>query len=163
MLANIRTLGWLFNPVTWNFCFDEPRDHVVVLVTEVENTPWHERHPYVVGPPGTYRCPKQLHVSPFLPMDLDYELSYDVPAEGVALSFKVFRGDGLLLFAGTALHRTALDTGGIQKLLMSYPAMPLRVSAAIYPQAVKLRRMGAPFFVYPKRSQQPSLVDHPSR
>ena len=38
-------------------------------MAEVTNTPWHERHAYVVGPPGEHHFAKALHVSPFIGMD----------------------------------------------------------------------------------------------
>jgi len=47
----------------------------------VTNTPWHERHTYVVGPPGTHHLDKELHVSPFFGMEQTYELRYQAPAE----------------------------------------------------------------------------------
>lgn len=159
MLGQVRTFGWLFNPITCYFCFDESGQRVVALVAEVENTPWHERHAYVVGPPGSYRFPKALHVSPFLPMDLDYELTYSEPTERSSVVFKVYRGEELLLIARSELTRSELDTAGIRRLLLSYPAMSLRISTAIYRQAVKLKRMGAPFFPHPKRSGQPAVAD----
>ena len=81
LLANLRTWGWLFNPISLYFCTGADGQEVEALVAEVENTPWHERHAYVVGPPGRHRFAKSMHVSPFLPMDVDYELRYTAPAE----------------------------------------------------------------------------------
>jgi DUF1365 family protein len=96
-------------------------------------------------------------------MDLDYELTYGAPDEQLMVSFRVLRGEEPVLFAGTSLRQSVLDASGIRSLLLSYPAMTFRVSTAIYRQAVKLTRMGAPFFVHLKRSRQRELVDHISR
>ena len=49
LLANLRTWGWLFNPISLYFCTGADGQEVEALVAEVENTPWHERHVYVVG------------------------------------------------------------------------------------------------------------------
>ncbi len=85
LLANLRTWGWLFNPISLYFCADNGDGRrpgpISSLVAEVQNTPWHERTAYVVGPPGGHRFAKELHVSPFLPMDLDYELRYTAPGQ----------------------------------------------------------------------------------
>ncbi len=67
MLGHVRTWGWLFNPLTLFYCFDPSGRDVEWTVLEVSNTPWHERHRYVVGPPGTHTFAKAMHVSPFLP------------------------------------------------------------------------------------------------
>ena len=79
MLANLRSWGWLFNPISLYFCEGPAGDSIEALVAEVENTPWHDKHGYVLGPPGRHRFAKVMHVSPFLPMDVDYELSYSAP------------------------------------------------------------------------------------
>ena len=96
-------------------------------------------------------------------MGLDYELTYVAPGDRVTVLFKVFREEELMLVAGTSLERSPLDTAGIRRLLMSYPAMTFRISTAIYRQAVKLKRMGAPFFAHPKRSGERPMVDHSAR
>ena len=59
LLANLRTWGWLFNPIGLYFCAERRRCRPSsTLVVEVENTPWHERCSYVVGPPGRHRFAK---------------------------------------------------------------------------------------------------------
>ena len=157
LLSNVRTFGWLFNPISCYFCFEPAAGEVVALVAEVENTPWHDRHAYVVGSPGTYRFPKVLHVSPFLPMDLDYELTFVAPGEDLHVTFDLFRGEDQVLAASIALRRRPLDTRGIRRLVCNYPAMTLRVSLGIYRQAATLWRLGAPFFPHPRRSAQQDL------
>jgi DUF1365 family protein len=159
MLAHLRTWGWLFNPISLYFCADgvEPDGDpgsVGRLVAEVENTPWHDRHAYVVGSPGTHRFAKELHVSPFLPGGLDYRLRYSPPGERLTIGLDVLQGDQRLFAAALSLRRRALDRGALGGLLWDYPAMTHRVSAGIYAQAVRLRVKGAPFFAHPARQSQ---------
>ena len=151
VLANLRTWGWLFNPITLYFCagFDGPG--VESLVAEVENTPWHERCSYVVGPPGCHRFAKAMHVSPFLPMDVDYELRYTMPGERLVVRLDVVRGDERLLRATLSLRRRGLDRRGLGRLVWANPALTYRVSAGIYAQAARLRLRGAPFHGHPAR------------
>jgi uncharacterized protein len=149
LLGHLRTWGWLFNPISLYFCAEAPGGPVAHLVCEVENTPWHERHPYVVGPPGRHDVRKSLHVSPFLPEDLTYEITYTPPLEHFDLRIDVTRGATTLLEATLSLHRTALDRHAMGRLLWAYPAMATRVSAGIYRQALRLRRRGAPVFPHP--------------
>ncbi len=154
VLANVRTWGWLFNPISLYFCAD-PADpgggpgQVDSLVAEVENTPWHERHAYVVGPPGRHRFAKELHVSPFLPPRLDYELRYTAPGSQLTVGLTVLEGDRRLFDATLLLRRRALDRAALGRLLWNYPAMTHRVTAGIYAQAARLRLKGAPFFSHP--------------
>jgi DUF1365 family protein len=156
LLANLRTWGWLFNPISLYFCADVG-DHpgeqgrIDSVVAEVENTPWHERHAYVVGPPGRHRFAKELHVSPFLPPDLDYELRYTAPGPELTVGLDVLRADRRLFAATLFLRRRALDRAALGRLLWNYPAMTHRVTAGIYAQAVRLRLKGAPFFGHPAR------------
>jgi DUF1365 family protein len=159
MLANLRTWGWLFNPISLYFCADltartgEPGP-IGSLVAEVENTPWHERRSYVVGPPGSHRFAKELHVSPFLPHEVDYRLRYTSPAARLTVGLDVLRGDQRLFAATLSLRRRPLDRAALGRLLWKYPAMTHRVTAGIYAQAARLRLKGAPFFSHPGTPSQ---------
>ncbi len=164
VLANLRTWGWLFNPISLYFCADaaEPigdRGPIRFLVVEVENTPWHDRRAYVVGPPGSYRFAKELHVSPFLPMGLDYQLRYSAPGDRLTVGLDVLDGEQCLFSATLSLRRRALDRASLGRLLWNYPALTHRVTAGIYAHAARLWVKGAPFFTHPAR--QAEKVDVP--
>jgi uncharacterized protein len=156
MLANLRTWGWLFNPISLYFCADVAvptgdQGPISSLVAEVENTPWHDRHVYVVGPPGTHRFAKELHVSPFLPTALDYQLRYTAPGERLTVGLDVLEGDQCLFTATLSLRRRALDRAALGRLLWNYPVLTHRVTVGIYANAGRLRLKGAPFFTHPAR------------
>lgn len=151
MLAHFRTWGWLFNPISLYYCFDPQGHHVEALVAEVTNTPWHERHVYVVGRPGRHRFAKELHVSPFFDMDMDYELSYAKPGDRLALSMRAVRGDNTLFDAGLRLQRHEADRLALGRLVWNHPFTTLRVSGGIYGQALAPWREGAPFVAHPAR------------
>jgi DUF1365 family protein len=153
LLANLRTWGWLFNPISLYLCTGAD-EKVEALVVEVENTPWHERHSYVVGPPGRHRFAKVLHVSPFLPMeDVSYELSYGAPAERFALRLDVLEGSERLLGVTMSLRRRPLDHAALARLVWRRPAGTYRVSTGIYHQAARLALRRAPFYVHPGREK----------
>jgi DUF1365 family protein len=149
LLANLRTWGWLFNPISLYFCTGPDGTTVETLVAEVENTPWRERCTYVVGPPGSHRFAKAMHVSPFLPMDVDYVLRYSAPTERLAVQLDVMRGHERLLGASLNLRRRSLDRRALGRLLWAHPAPTHRVSAGIYAQAGRLLLRGAPFHKHP--------------
>ncbi len=162
LLANLRTWGWLFNPISLYFCAHAGADGIETLVAEVENTPWHERCAYVVGPPGRHRFAKTMHVSPFMPMDLDYELRYSAPAERLLVHFDVLGSDERLFGATLSLDRRPLDRHGLGRLLWAYPALTHRISAGIYAQAARLRRRGAPVHRHPAKAlDSPGPIGRP--
>jgi uncharacterized protein len=162
VLGHVRTWGWLFNPLTVYYCFDASGTMVEWTVLEVTNTPWHERHCYVIGPPGRHRVVKAMHVSPFLPMGAVYDVTYSAPESRLSVHFDVLAthrvgrraasgDDGRLLTASMHLRRRALDRRGLERLLWHTPAMPARVSAGIYARAAVLAARGAPFHPHPNR------------
>ncbi len=151
ILANLRTWGWLFNPITLYFCAPGEGRAVEALVAEVENTPWHERHAYVVGPPGRHRFAKVMHVSPFMPMGLGYELVYTTPGERLAVRLDVMSGAERLMGVTMSLRRRPLDRRALARMLWRHPAATHRVSAGIYVQAARLGLKRAPFYVHPER------------
>ena len=151
MLAHLRTWGWLFNPIALYYCFDQDAVRVEALVAEVTNTPWHERHVYVVGEPGRHRFAKELHVSPFFDMDMDYELAYREPGNRLSLSMRTVRGDEMLFDAGLRLQRYEADRHALGRLVWNHPFTTMRVSAGIYRQALALWRAGVPFVPHPRR------------
>jgi DUF1365 family protein len=48
LLTHLRYLGHCFNPVSFYYCFDASGERVSAVVAEVTNTPWGERHAYVM-------------------------------------------------------------------------------------------------------------------
>jgi DUF1365 family protein len=150
MLAHLRTWGWLSNPIALYYCFDAAGSRVEALVGEVTNTPWHERHVYVVGEPGRHRFAKALHVSPFFGMDMDYELRYGAPGERLTLSMRTVRDGAVLFDAGLRLERRELGPGTLGRLVWRYPLSTVRVSAEIYREAFALWRAGTPFVPHPQ-------------
>jgi DUF1365 family protein len=151
MLAHPRTWGWVFNPLALYYCFDPQAVRVEALVAEVTNTPWHERHVYVVGGPGRHRFAKQLHVSPFFGMDMDYELAYGEPGDRLSVTMHTVRGDEALFRAALRLQRREADRRTLGRLVWNQPFTTMRVSAGIYREALALWQAGAPVVPHPRR------------
>ncbi len=76
LLTQLRSWGMCFSPVSFYYCYDEAASRVQSVLAEVTNTPWGERHSYLLdpgdGPDADGRFAKQLHVSPFMDMDHVY-------------------------------------------------------------------------------------------
>jgi hypothetical protein len=153
MLTNLRCYGHCFNPVTFYYCFDRVGEQVEAIVAEVTNTPWGERHAYV-SRELTSRHAKELHVSPFLGLDYEYELCLSAPGERLRVAIGADR-DGRRAFDATlALERRPLSRRALTAMLFAHPPISMKVSAAIYAQAVRLRLKGIKVQPHPREAMR---------
>jgi DUF1365 family protein len=149
MLANLRTFGHCFNPVSFYYCLDGEAEHVESLVAEVTNTPWGERHAYVI-PGGAGEYDKRLHVSPFMEMDHVYSCRASVPGRTLSVHIEN-RWHGRTVFDATlSLRRRELTDGALRATALRFPPPTVRVLALIYGHALGLRLAGAPVFAHPE-------------
>ena len=156
LLTHLRYFGYVFNPISVYYCFTPGGERVAALVAEVTNTPWGERHVYVVEPEpaddGAHlraHFAKALHVSPFMTMDLEYRLSATAPGENLDVQMVAVRDGAATFEAGLSLRRRPMTGRALNGVLVRYPFMTARVIAAIYWQALRLRLKGVPFVPHP--------------
>jgi DUF1365 family protein len=150
LLTQLRSFGHCFNPVSFYYCLDAAGERVDAVVAEVTNTPWGERHAYVI-PGSSGHVAKALHVSPFMAMDHRYTVRAGVPSDRLAIRIQS-RSNGAPAFDATlALRRRELTRGAATRLAVRYPFANLRVLALIYGHAVGLSLAGAPVHRHPAR------------
>lgn len=148
VLTQLRSFGHCFNPVSFYYCLDGAGSRVDAVVAEVTNTPWGERHAYVI--PGTRgEMSKALHVSPFMAMDHRYSVRAGVPGERLLVHIESSRDDAPAFDATLSLRRRELSRAGAARLAARYPFANLRVLALIYGHAVGLKLAGAPVHRHP--------------
>jgi DUF1365 family protein len=158
VLTQLRYLGFSFNPVTFYYCFDADAQHVEAIVAEITNTPWNERHAYVlargsatVAANGTQRWQfdKDFHISPFMDMQHRYDWRFSAPGRSLVVHMENHR-EGLRWFDATlTMQRRELDERSLARSLLRHPFMPAEVAAAIYWQAALLWLRGVPFHAHP--------------
>ena len=153
LLTHMRYLGYCFNPVSFYYCFAADGVGVESVVAEITNTPWGERHAYVLSraPGGGLRArfAKEFHVSPFMPMTQEYDWRFGDPGRRLALHM-ANRQEGEVRFDATlALRRHPLEARVLARVLLAHPLMTARVSAGIYWQALRLWIKRAPFHSHP--------------
>jgi DUF1365 family protein len=155
LLTHARSLGYVFNPVSFYFCFGADGERLEAVVAEITNTPWGERHAYVIraaadGAAATF--PKAFHVSPFLAMDHGYRWRIGVPGPSLVVEM-VNERDGREAFrARLELKRRPWSGRDLWRAALGTPLVAWKVHAAIYWQALRLWAKGAPFFTHPHES-----------
>ncbi len=160
LLTNLRTFGHCFNPVSFYYCFARDGERLEAVVAEVTNTPWGERHAYVLdvsepaeaGESVRETFEKVLHVSPFLGMDHTYEWRLDVPGERLVARIENRRAGEKVFDATLSLRRRELNRAALTRVLLRYPAPTLRATARIYGQAARLKLKGVKYFPHPDRA-----------
>lgn len=146
MLSHLRYAGYAFNPVTFYYCFHNDGVTLDSIVAEITNTPWGERHAYVLpatssnrhGRAFHWRFDKQFHVSPFMPMERRYDWRLTNPTSDLRVHMKVCQGSACEFDATLALERLPLDRRTLARVLWRYPLMTAQVIGAIHWQALRL-------------------------
>jgi uncharacterized protein len=151
ILTQLRSFGHCFNPVSFYYCLDTAGEQIEDLVAEVTNTPWGERHAYVI-PGGDGRFEKALHVSPFLGMDHSYALRSTVPGRDLTVRIENTRHGERVFTAVLNLRRHPLSPSSMRRMTARYPFAALRVLGLIYMHAIGLRLAGAATFPHPARA-----------
>lgn len=178
LVTHPRYWGWLFNPVSFYFCYEADADQQAnpvpcAILAQITNTPWEQRHSYVLsggaiteGGDGwrsrRYRFAKQFHVSPFNPMEQDYEWLFGFHPEGLRVHMNVRGREGKVFDATLTTARQRLSPELVRQALRRFPAETIKATAGIYLNAFRLRRKGVPFHDHPRWAGQSAVPLGPS-
>jgi len=167
MLVNLRYWGINMNPISTYYCFDETGNNLVALVAEVHNTPWNERHAYVLTGADFAKkqhatFAKEFHVSPFNPIDMNYQWHSTTPANTLAIHLENWQSDKKIMDATLTLEREPLTVKAMNNIIIRFPWMTVKVITAIYWQALKLWWKGIPIFDHPQKIAAHSTITIPA-
>jgi len=167
LLTHLRYLGYCFNPISLFFCYDRS-GRLNTVLAEVNSTFGESRNYWLSSqnrqPSANalhYRCPKALHVSPFMDMNLDYEFVLTEPADRlVAHMNTIERGPAVqspqpFFDATLALERRPWTAQNLTGVLLRHPWMTAKVIGAIHWQALLLFLKRVPVFTHPAKARPP--------
>jgi uncharacterized protein len=162
LLTHLRYFGKSFNPVSFYYCFSNNDQQVSAVVADVTNTPWGERHSYVmsvVDPTnhGTVklmraRFDKRLHVSPLMGMDHTYDWRLTEPGEQLLVHIESDREQTKVFDATLSLHRREMTPRALRAVLIQYPLITSRILIRIYSHALHLKLRGVSYFPHPGKT-----------
>jgi DUF1365 family protein len=168
LLTHLRYFGYSFNPVSFYYVFDAGGTRVETIVAEITNTPWKERHAYVLpvsaaacvaGRAWRFGFEKQFHVSPFMPMDMHYQWYFGAPSQALHVHMENWRAGEPCFDATLDLRREPMTARSLAGALLLFPWITAKVAALIYWQALKLLVKRAPFHTHPRKRERPT--NHP--
>ena len=154
MLINLRYWGVNMNPLSTYYAFNE-NNELQFIVAEVNNTPWNEKHSYVLDArelpqKQSLTFTKEFHVSPFNPIDMQYRWQSTTPANHLTIHLENWKESKKVMDATMTLTRQEISSRSMNAIIIQFPWMTVKVISAIYWQALKLWLKGTPLHTHPK-------------
>jgi len=175
VLTHVRYLGYVFNPVSVYYLFDR-NDDLLAIMPEITNTPWKERHAYVLmaqkqqAEPSPnhirhephrshrhyreYRLGKAFHVSPFLPMDMEYRWVFGLPEPTLRIHLENHKDQQQVFDATLVMKAAPIAAATMRRALIRFPAMTVKVATGIHWQAFRLWLKKVPFLPHPNKEKK---------
>ena len=161
VLTNLRILGWLMNPITLFYCFDQ-QGELVAIAIQVTNTPWREKVLYVLDPSAQcsssdkylhFRFQKKMHVSPFNPMKMEYKCILNKPGDRLFVHLENLQQEECHTDATLKLEARDLNHKSAAISALLNPLLTIKVAVEIYWNALLLFLRKNPVYDHPGRNQ----------
>ncbi|HMT93987.1 DUF1365 domain-containing protein [uncultured Thiothrix sp.] len=154
-VGQVRCWGFYFSPVNFYYCH-AANGELHYLLAEVSNTPWNERHCYLIDARSQAPIPKVFHVSPFMDLQMHYHWRFSALDEVLSLQI-TNQAEERLFDASLRLERKPLTAAELKAQWLRIPAMTIKTVASIYWQALKLYWKKVPYVPHPTPSKESNV------
>ena len=159
MLCYPRVLGYAFNPLCTYYCYLND-GRLIAVIYEVSNT-FGDRQLYPFAFDSIsgeflphHSCDKEMYVSPFTPMKMQYDFRTQIPAKDLTVAIRLYDQDGTMLTANFSGHCQSLSDRRLLRNAIVYPLMTFKVIAGIHWEALRLWIKRLPWYSYNKKMAQ---------
>ena len=148
LLCYPRILGYVFNPLSIFFVYDN-QEQLVSILYEVKNT-FGEQHTYIFKVKDNtnlfqHSCTKKFHVSPFIEMNCNYFFRILKPGEKISVIIDQYQSNEKILYASQDGKRVNFNSKELIKSYLKHPFMTFKIISAIHYEAFKLWTKGIKF------------------
>ncbi len=142
LLTNLRNFGYVFNPVSFYYCYDQA-GKFRVLFSEVNNTFGEQKMYYYLNEDFNKtnfqtKQVKNYYISPFIDFDTTLYWDFELPNEKLTMRIKSAKEDKIYLSTSLVGQRREITNWSLTYILLRYPLVTLMVIFRIHYQAIKL-------------------------
>ena len=159
LLTNVRVFGYIFNPVSFYYCFDEA-DQPVCVVPEICNT-FREIKPFFMGP-ETYdgkkfvsQQKKHFYISPFVELEVPMDFQLRIPNERLNIRIDDLKDNKKFLYSALTGKKVTMTNKMLLWFGIKYPFITLKVIGLIHIHAAILHYIKK--IPYHKKASNPHL------
>ena len=149
IMTNLRNFGYIFNPVSFYYCFDEA-GKLKAMFSEVNNT-FHDQKMFYISIENSEaelfrsKQSKNFYVSPFTGLKNILHWEFDIPKEKMQMNIDSIKEGSIELCTKLAGKRKKINNLSLLFLIFRYPMYTLMVIIRIHWQALKLWWKKVPF------------------
>lgn len=150
LLGQMSNLGIYFSPLNLYFCYID--EECSYILAEVSNTPWNERHYYLLDPKNPQIISKKnFHVSPFFPLEQEYHWQFELSKHKIKFQIDTYQEHCLVFSAAYTGSLNALKQSKTKFKIVKSPFTVYKIMLGIYFEALRIWLKKIPFIAHPNR------------